>query len=177
MCGICGVVSIQSDIPVDRAILLQMNAALRHRGPDDEGYYEDNHASLAMRRLSVIDLHTGQQPVSNEAGDIWVIFNGEIYNFRHVRAALEKRGHMFKTQSDTEVIVHAYEEYGDECVKHLNGMFAIALWDARQCRLLLARDRLGIKPLYYWIDRDKLVFGSELKALLLHPDVPRQVDP
>jgi asparagine synthase (glutamine-hydrolysing) len=153
-----------------------MNASLQHRGPDDEGYYEDDQASLAMRRLSIIDLHTGQQPISNESGDIWVVYNGEIYNFQNVRAALEQRGHIFKTQTDTEIIVHAYEEYGDECVTHFNGMFAIALWDARECRLFLARDRLGIKPLYYWAGTDKLVFGSELKALTRHPDVPRQVD-
>ena len=176
MCGICGVVSFQSDVPADRTVLLQMNAALRHRGPDAEGYYQDSQASLAMRRLSIIDLHTGQQPIANETGDIWVIYNGEIYNFRDVRAALETRGHVFKTQSDTEVIVHAYEEYGDECVTQFNGMFAIALWDARRCRLLLARDRVGIKPLYYWVGHNKLIFGSELKALLFHPDVPRQVD-
>jgi asparagine synthase (glutamine-hydrolysing) len=157
-------------------MLLRMNAALRHRGPDDEGYYQDSQASLAIRRLSIIDLHTGQQPVTNETGDIWVIFNGEIYDYRHVRVALEHRGHSFKTQSDTEIIVHAYEEYGDEFVKHLNGMFAIALWDANRRRLLLARDRIGIKPLYYWIGHHKLVFASELKALCLHPDVPRQVD-
>ncbi|MDQ2691205.1 MAG: asparagine synthase (glutamine-hydrolyzing) [Chloroflexota bacterium] len=177
MCGICGVVSLQSDVPVDRAIFLRMNAALRHRGPDDEGYYHDNYASLGIRRLSIIDLHTGQQPICNETGDIWVVYNGEIYNFRHVRASLEQLGHIFKTQSDTEVIVHAYEEYGDECVKHFNGMFAIALWDARRRRLLLARDRVGIKPLFYWAGHDQLVFGSELKALHLHPEVPRQVEP
>jgi asparagine synthase (glutamine-hydrolysing) len=176
MCGICGVVSFRPNAPADRSTLLQMNASLQHRGPDDEGYYEDDQASLAMRRLSIIDLHTGQQPISNESGDIWVVYNGEIYNFQTVRAALEQRGHIFKTQTDTEIIVHAYEEYGDECVIHFNGMFAIALWDARERRLLLARDRLGIKPLYYWSDADKLVFGSELKALTFHPDVPRQVD-
>ena len=176
MCGICGVVSFQPNAPMDRSILLQMNASLRHRGPDDEGYYEDDQVSLAMRRLSIIDLQTGQQPISNESGDIWVVYNGEIYNFQKVRAALEQRGHIFKTQTDTEIIVHAYEEYGDECVTHFNGMFAIALWDARERRLFLARDRLGIKPLYYWSGADKLVFGSELKALIFHPDVPRQVD-
>jgi asparagine synthase (glutamine-hydrolysing) len=176
MCGICGVVSFQPNAPTKRSILLQMNASLQHRGPDDEGYYEDDQASLAMRRLSIIDLHTGGQPISNESGDIWVVYNGEIYNFQKVRAALEQRGHTFKTQTDTEIIVHAYEEYGDECVTHFNGMFAIALWDARERRLLLARDRLGIKPLYYWAGADKLVFGSELKALIHHPDVPRQVD-
>ncbi len=176
MCGICGVVSFQPSAPADRSILLRMNASLQHRGPDDEGYYEDDQASLAMRRLSIIDLHTGQQPISNETGDIWVVYNGEIYNFQKIRVALEQRGHIFKTQTDTEVIVHAYEEYGDECVTHFNGMFAIAVWDARKRRLFLARDRLGIKPLYYWCGVDKLVFGSELKALILHPHVPRQVD-
>ena len=176
MCGICGVVSFQPNAPADRSTLLQMNTSLRHRGPDDEGYYEDDQVSLAMRRLSIIDLHTGQQPISNESGTIWVVYNGEIYNFQSVRAVLEQRGHIFKTQTDTEIIVHAYEEYGDECVTFFNGMFAIALWDARERRLFLARDRLGIKPLYYWSDADKLVFGSELKALTRHPDVPRQVD-
>lgn len=175
MCGICGVVSFRPDIPLDPSVLKRMNDSIHHRGPDDEGYYQDAQASLAMRRLSIIDLHTGQQPISNEAGDIWVVYNGEIYNFQTVRATLEQRGHIFKTQTDTEVIVHAYEEYGDECVTHFNGMFAIALWDARERRLFLARDRLGIKPLYYW-SADKLVFGSELKALMHHPDVPRQVD-
>ena len=176
MCGICGVVSFQPNAPTDWSTLLQMIVSLEHRGPDDEGYYEDDQVGLAVRRLSIIDLHTGQQPISNESGDIWVVYNGEIYNFQNVRAGLEQRGHLFKTQTDTEVIVHAYEEYGDECVTHFNGMFAIALWDARQRRLFLARDRLGIKPLYYWSSVDKLVFGSELKALILHPDVPRQVD-
>jgi asparagine synthase (glutamine-hydrolysing) len=174
MYGICGVVSSQPNVPLDQSIVLRMNASLRHRGPDDEGCYEDDQVSLAMRRLSIIDLHTGQQPISNESGDIWVVSNGEIYNFQKVRAALEERGHIFKTQTDTEIIVHAYEEYGDECVIHFNGMFAIALWDTRQRRLLLARDRLGIKPLYYWLGANKLVFGSELKASTLHPDVPYQ---
>jgi asparagine synthase (glutamine-hydrolysing) len=176
MCGICGVVSFQPELPVDRSLLKRMNDSIRHRGPDDEGFYQDAQASLAMRRLSIIDLHTGQQPISNENGDVWVVYNGEIYNFKDVRAALESRGHIFKTQTDTEIIVHAYEEYGDDCVQHFNGMFAIALWDARKCRLFLARDRLGIKPLYYWAGHSRLVFASELKALILHPDVPRRID-
>ncbi|HET9906374.1 MAG TPA: asparagine synthase (glutamine-hydrolyzing) [Anaerolineales bacterium] len=176
MCGICGAVSFQPNSPIDRSTLLKMNSSLYHRGPDDEGYYADDQVGLAMRRLSIIDLRSGQQPISNELGNIWAVYNGEIYNFQEVRAALEQRGHTFKTQTDTEVILHAYEEYGDQCVTHFNGMFAIALWDAREHRLFLARDRLGIKPLYYWSDSEKLVFGSELKALLLHPDVPRLVD-
>jgi asparagine synthase (glutamine-hydrolysing) len=176
MCGICGVVSFHPDIPVEPSILKRMNDSIRHRGPDDEGYYQDARASLAMRRLSIIDLHTGQQPISNENGDVWVVYNGEIYNFKDVRAELERRGHIFKTQTDTEIIVHAYEEYGDDCVNHFNGMFAIALWDARKRRLFLARDRVGVKPLYYWADHSRLVFASELKALILHPDVPRQIN-
>ena len=175
MCGICGVVSFEPGQSTDKSILEKMNHTLRHRGPDDDGYYQDSCASLAMRRLSIIDLFTGQQPISNEAGDIWVVYNGEIYNFQPVRAELETRGHVFKTQTDTEIIVHAYEEYGDDCVRHFNGMFALALWDSRRRRLLLARDHMGIKPLYYWVGRDKLVFGSELKALTAHPDVPRRI--
>lgn len=176
MCGICGVVSFEPEQDIDNSILQKMNRTLHHRGPDDEGYYQDSRASLAMRRLSIIDLHTGQQPISNERGDIWVVYNGEIYNFQPLRADLEKRGHIFKTRTDTEVIVHAYEEYGEDCVKRFNGMFALALWDSPKCRLLLARDHMGIKPLYYWTGQDKLVFGSELKALAAHPAVPRRVN-
>ena len=176
MCGICGVISFEPDSPVEKSVLQRMNDSIRHRGPDDEGYYQDTQASLAMRRLSIIDLHSGQQPISNENGDIWVVYNGEIYNFKEIRVKLEGRGHRFKTQTDTEVIVHAYEEYGDNWVQHFNGMFAIALWDSRNRKLLLARDRVGIKPLYYWEGREKLVFASELKALILHPDVPRQIN-
>jgi len=176
MCGICGVASFQPEIPLDRSVLQRMNDSIRHRGPDDQGFYQDAQASLAMRRLSIIDLHTGQQPISNETGDVWVVYNGEIYNFKPIRSVLEQQGHIFKTQTDTEIIVHAYEEYGDDCVQHFNGMFAIALWDARRQRLFLARDRLGIKPLYYWAGQTELVFASELKALILHPDVPRQIN-
>ena len=176
MCGICGVVSFTPDTHLDHGTLQRMNDSIRHRGPDDDGYHQDAQASLAMRRLSIIDLNTGQQPISNESGDIWVVYNGEIYNFKDVRTELQKRGHQFKTQTDTEVIVHAYEEYGDDCVKHFNGMFAIALWDARKRRLVLIRDRVGIKPLYYWANHSKLVFASELKALIVHPDVPRKIN-
>ena len=176
MCGICGVVSFRPDVPLDSSVLKRMNDSIRHRGPDDEGYYQDSQASLAMRRLSIIDLHTGQQPISNETNDIWVVYNGEIYNFKEVRSKLEQRGHKFKTRTDTEVIIHAYEEYGNECVGYFNGMFAIALWDVPNRKLFLARDRVGIKPLYYWAGQDKLVFASELKALILHPEIPRQIN-
>ena len=176
MCGICGVATFHPETPLDSSVLERMNKSIRHRGPDDEGYFQDMQASLAMRRLSIIDLNTGQQPITNETKDIWVVYNGEIYNFKSVRAELIRRGHKFNTQTDTEVIVHAYEEYGENCVEHLNGMFAIALWDTCRRRLFLARDRVGIKPLYYWAGPDKLVFASELKALILHPDVPRQIN-
>ena len=176
MCGICGAVSFGPGEVVNLNIVKGMTDALIHRGPDDEGYYQDEQAILGMRRLSIIDLQTGQQPIANETGDVWVVYNGEIYNFHQLRLELEQRGHKFKTHSDTEIIVHAYEEYGAECVQRFNGMFALAVWDARANRLFLARDRVGIKPLYYWVDGNRLVFGSELKALIAHPDVPRQVD-
>lgn len=177
MCGICGVVSFEPDDALDNKIIKQMTDSLRHRGPDDEGYYQDTQAALGMRRLSIIDLLTGQQPIANETEKVWVVYNGEIYNFRQLRAELEQRGHVFKTNTDTEIIVHAYEEYGEACVRHFNGMFALAVWDAPNRRLFLARDRVGIKPLYYWVNGNKIVFGSELKALVQHPDVPRRVDP
>jgi asparagine synthase (glutamine-hydrolysing) len=150
-----------------------MTAALRHRGPDDEGAYVDDHVALGARRLAVIDLATGQQPIANEDGTILVVLNGEIYNFLDVRSRLERRGHRFRTRSDAEVIVHAYEEAGADCVRELDGMFAFALWDASRQSLLLARDRMGEKPLYYYAGPNTFVFGSELRALLQHPDVPR----
>jgi asparagine synthase (glutamine-hydrolysing) len=176
MCGICGAVSLNGSEPVSEGILRCMAATLHHRGPDDEGYYLDGRAGLAIRRLSIIDLATGRQPLSNEDKNVWVVLNGEIYNYRQVRRRLRQKGHVFATHSDTEVIVHAYEEYGDDCLDHFNGMFGLAVWDARRRRLLLARDRLGIKPLYYHISAERLVFGSELKAVVAHPEVPRDID-
>jgi asparagine synthase (glutamine-hydrolysing) len=153
-----------------------MCQTLHHRGPDDEGFYTDGRAHLAMRRLSIIDLDTGHQPLSNEDGTLWLVFNGEIYNYRELRAQLVQQGHRFATQSDTEVIVHAYETWGTQCVNHFNGMFAFAIWDTRNQQLFLARDRLGIKPLYYYATADQLIFGSELSALLAHPATPRTLD-
>jgi len=176
MCGICGAVAQDKGRRIDETVLRRMCDLIRHRGPDDEGFYLDEFAALGMRRLSIIDLVTGNQPVSNEHKTIWVVFNGEIYNFRELHAKLVDRGHVFATKSDTEVIVHAYEEYGDRCVEHFNGMFAFALWDTHRRRLLIARDHLGIKPLYYWADRGQIVFGSELKTVIAHPAVPREVD-
>ena len=177
MCGICGVVRSNMGGQPDENLLRQMNRVIAHRGPDDEGYFLDERAGLAMRRLSIIDLNTGQQPIANEDRTIWIVFNGEIYNFKNLRADLEQRGHVFATNTDTEAIVHAYEAYGDGCVEHLNGMFAFALWDQPRRRLLIARDHLGIKPLYYWQGGDQVVFGSELKAVIANPDVPRDVNP
>ncbi len=153
-----------------------MGQVLSHRGPDDEGCHIDEHGELGVRRLSIIDLATGHQPVTNEDETLWLVHNGEIYNYRELRDTLEKRGHVFVSNSDSEVIIHAFEEYGDDCVAHLNGMFAFAIWDVPRRRLVIARDRLGIKPLYYWASGDRIVFGSELKAVIAHPDVPRHLD-
>lgn len=177
MCGICGAVSFKLDGFVDEDVLKRMNRVMHHRGPDDEGYYVDTFAGIAMRRLSIIDLSTGHQPITNEDGTLWIVFNGEIYNYRQLREQLEQKGHRFATQSDTEVILHAYEEYGDRCPELFNGMFGFAIWDTVKRRLFIARDHLGIKPLYYWASGDRIVFGSELKAVIAHPDVPRVVDP
>ena len=176
MCGICGIVYKDSTRPVDRVLLEQMNEVIRHRGPDSDGYYIDGQVGLAIRRLAIIDLVTGDQPISNEDGTIWIVFNGEIYNFPELRQELENRGHIFRTGSDTEVIVHLYEDLGPACLDHLRGMFALAIWDKKQHKLLLARDRLGQKPLYYAEYGGALLFGSELNCILQHPDLPREVD-
>ncbi|MDX6689249.1 MAG: hypothetical protein QOG15_706 [Solirubrobacteraceae bacterium] len=176
MCGICGIHSHLGE-GIDRAALDAMNATLTHRGPDADGRFIDAHAGLAMRRLSIIDLEGGDQPISNEDGTITVVCNGEIYNYRELRRDLVSRGHTFRTASDTEVLVHLYEEQGEDFVDELRGMFAIALWDAPGRRLVLARDAFGIKPLFYTVVGDRLLFASELKALLSLPDVPRRIDP
>lgn len=179
MCGICGIVlSDSSSRIVELETLKKMTDVLIHRGPDRDGFFlgADKKAGLGFRRLSIIDLSSGDQPIGNENGSLQIVFNGEIYNFRELRATLEKRGHLFHTNSDTETIVHAYEEYGAECVKHLHGMFAFALWDIPRRKLLLARDRLGKKPLYYWHGTRGLHFASEIKALLQVPEMPREAD-
>jgi asparagine synthase (glutamine-hydrolysing) len=176
MCGIAGILSLNGR-PVSFDELHAMCSAMIHRGPDDEGLYlgRDKSVGLGMRRLSIIDLQTGRQPVHNEDGTVWVVFNGEIYNFRDLRRKLEQRGHVFSTATDTEVIVHLYEDFGPHCVEHLRGMFAFALWDERARSLLLARDRLGIKPLYYAEVGERLLFASELKAILQVPEVNRSL--
>ncbi len=175
MCGICGAYAPSGD--VDEALLRRMNEVQHHRGPDSEGYATFPGAGIAAKRLKIIDLETGDQPVSNEDGSVWVVHNGEIYNFPALRDRLKAQGHTFRSRSDTEVLVHLYEEKGDAFLEDLNGMFAIALWDRRQERLLLARDRLGVKPLYYRWDGEQLLFASEIKGILADDTVPRAVDP
>jgi len=172
MCGICGVIHLDGK-PVTERLLEAMNDTLTHRGPNGAGYFIDGNMGLAMRRLSIIDLAGSDQPLYNEDESVALVFNGEIYNFRDLREDLTKRGHRFRTDGDGETIAHLYEEYGADCFQHLRGMYAIALWDKREQRLLLARDRMGQKPLYYYKDDNVLVFASEIKAILAHPDVPR----
>jgi len=171
MCGICGVFHSERTRRVSRDLLVGMNQQIVHRGPDDDGYLVEENVGLAMRRLSIIDVQTGQQPLSNEDGNIWIVFNGEIYNHQDLRKALQERGHRYRTRSDTETIVHLYEEYGRKCVERLRGMFAFAIWDRTKRCLFVARDRLGIKPLYYRFDGNTLLFGSEIKTILAYPGV------
>jgi asparagine synthase (glutamine-hydrolysing) len=173
MCGICGKYSTQG---VGRSELEAMARAIAHRGPDDEGFFLDGPVGLASRRLSIIDLETGHQPLSNEDGSCWIVFNGEIYNYRQLRGELEAGGHVFATESDTEIIVHLYEEEGERCVERLDGMFALAIWDKREEKLLLARDPLGQKPLFYRQTGGDLVFGSEVKAILAAERCDRKLD-
>lgn len=178
MCGICGFVGLK-----DELLLKRMTDSLNHRGPDEEGFFlsngrrqESNGVGLGIRRLKIIDLKTGGQPIFNEDKSIVVVYNGEIYNFPKLREDLEKRGHKFYTKTDTEIIVHLYEDYGNECVKYMQGMFAFALWDSKNQRLLIARDQIGIKPLYYSEINGSLLFASELKAILQSNDVKREID-
>src|SRR3954463_10588964 len=177
MCGIAGVLYREAGRPADRAVLEAMGRALAHRGPDGEGFLSEPGVGLVHRRLAIIDLEGGRQPLGNEDGSVQVVFNGEIYNYQELAARLESRGHQFRTRSDTEVLVHLYEEEGERLVERLRGMFAFALWDRPNRRLLLARDRLGINPLYVYRDAEKLLFASELKAILAHPGVRREIDP
>lgn len=175
MCGIVGLV--RSDgLNVDEALLGRMCAAVRHRGPDDDGFYVNGPVGLAMRRLSIIDIKSGRQPIHNQDRTAWIVFNGEIYNYLELREKLEKLGHSFYTNSDTEAIIHAYDRYGADCPKHLRGMFAFAVWDERTQELFLARDRVGKKPLLYAQVNGEFLFGSEFSALLLHPRLNRDVD-
>ena len=176
MCGIVGLVRNDGK-PIDEGLLARMNEAIRHRGPDEDGFYVNGSVGLAMRRLAIIDLKSGQQPIHNRDRTAWIVFNGEIYNYLELREKLEKLGHTFYTNSDTEAIVHAYDQYGSDCPKHLRGMFAFAIWDERTQELFLARDRVGKKPLLYAEVNGQLVFGSEFSAILLHPDVSKEIRP
>src|SRR5499427_7863254 len=165
MCGIAGMVGRDGDGLVQASDVRRMCNMIVHRGPDSEGVFAEGRVGLGIRRLSIIDLSTGHQPVHNEDRSVWVVFNGEIYNFKSLRADLERQGHCFYTETDTEVIVHLYEQYGEGCVEKMRGMFAFAVWDERRKKLMLARDRLGIKPVFYTVVDGRLAFGSELKAL------------
>src|SRR5262245_28606756 len=176
MCGIAGIYNFRSLEPVPPRLVKAMTDTLVHRGPDDEGFYISGPVGLGHRRLSIIDLDGGHQPIANEDETVWVVFNGEIYNFNDLHDDLVKKGHTFKTRSDTEVIVHLYEEEGERCFERLRGMFAIAIWDARNRKLVLGRDRVGKKPLFYFCDGSRIAFASEMKAILQLPGVPREID-
>lgn len=177
MCGICGIISSNNLTSHQSQQVTRMNSALSHRGPDGEGTYSDDYVTLAMRRLSIIDLSGGWQPLYNEDGNLVLITNGEIYNYIELRKQLELRGHTFSTKSDSETILHLYEEYGAACVHYLRGMFAFALWDRKNKRLMIARDRMGEKPLYFYETRDKIIFSSEIKSILQSSEIPFILDP
>ena len=176
MCGICGVFNVSSREPVSHQQIEAMTAYIAHRGPDDQGIHLEDNLGLGFARLSIIDLSGSHQPMSNETGDVWVVFNGEIWNYQTLRADLVAKGHVFRTQGDTETIVHAYEEYGPDAIAHLHGMFGLGIWDSRNRRLLLARDRVGKKPLYYTRTGGNLLFASEIKSLFADPRVKRKID-
>jgi len=175
MCGIVGIWDFKND--VDKNVLKHMRDLLQHRGPDDKGIYIDGNIGLGHRRLSIIDLSkAGHQPMCNEDGTVWITYNGEIYNFKEIREELERKGHQFKSDTDTEVVIHAYEEYGPECLSLFNGMFAFAIWDGNKKQLFLARDRIGIKPLYYSQYKNSFVFASEMKAILAFPNFKNDIN-
>ena len=177
MCGICGQIKIASDEPVDQETIRRMSQTMFHRGPDDEGYFFDRSLGLGFRRLSIIDLAGGHQPMSDAEESVWIVFNGEIYNYQELRAELEGRGHKFRTSSDTEVIIHGYKQWGTEVFNHLNGMFGVAIWDVKRRRLVVARDAMGIKLIYYRLADGKLSFGSEIRPVLAAENSRPEVDP
>jgi asparagine synthase (glutamine-hydrolysing) len=177
MCGICGKVYFDRTRSVEKQVIANMVKSMFHRGPDGGGIYISGHVCLGHRRLAIIDLDAGKQPLSNEDGQVWITYNGEIYNYKELRSELQNRGHVFKTKTDTEVILHLYEDIGEQCLAKLRGMFAFALWDNRKRKLFLARDRVGIKPLYYTVSKDSLIFASEIKSLLQDPSVKAIINP
>src|SRR5262249_427194 len=177
MCGIVGISGTRlTESAAARNLIAQMLSVIEHRGPDGAGYYIESDVAMGMRRLAVIDLATGRQPISNEDGSIWIAFTGGIYNYRELRGLLLARGHTLRTRTDTETIAHLYEDEGERCVERLRGMFAFAIWDRRERRLFLARDRVGKKPLHYTLVGRTLVFGSEIKSLLQYPGVKREIN-
>jgi len=176
MCGITGIIYKDKMRRVDPALLQRANDTLTHRGPDDCGYYIDGNVGIAMRRLSIIDVAGGHQPINNETNNIHIVYNGELYNYKHLRETLQQKGHKFKTKTDTESILHNYEEKGTDLFSDLNGMFAFAIWDSIQQSLLIARDRLGIKPLFYYEDNEKFIFASEIKSILAYGDIDKTLD-
>ena len=179
MCGICGSLSFNGRLETSPEALVAMRDTLTHRGPDDQGawYSADGRVTLGHRRLSIVDLSAaGHQPMSNENGDVWIVYNGEVYNHEILRRDLEAAGHVYRSRTDTETVLHLYEETGPRCVEYLDGMFAFAIWDGRNQRLFLARDRLGVKPLYYRLTAEGLIFGSEVRAILRHPAVSAELD-
>ena len=177
MCGICGQFNFARNEPVESETVRQMTSSIAHRGPDDEGYFLSGRLGLGFRRLSIIDLAGGHQPMSDAEETVWVIFNGEIYNYRELRAELQSKGHEFRTNSDTEVIIHGYKEWGAEVLNHLNGMFGLAIWDVKKQRLVVARDAMGIKLIYYRITNGQLTFGSEIRPILTAQDFKPEIDP
>src|SRR3990172_136018 len=177
MCGIAGILNLNDEVKLSSDLLKRMISAIKHRGPDEFGSYKDADVGFAHARLSIIDLSGGQQPMSNEDGTVWITFNGEIFNYVELRQELLKKGHTFSTQSDTEVIIHLYEEYGEGCLEYLNGQFAFAIWNKNSKELFLARDRAGIRPLFYTQNRGRFYFASEIKAIFAAGEVPREIDP
>jgi len=178
MCGIAGIVNLRNNsMEVSTDTLKRMLYSIRHRGPDEFGIYRDGQAGIAHARLSIIDLSSGQQPMSNEDGTIWITFNGEIFNYIELRQDLIKRGHIFTTNSDTEVIIHLYEDYGTKCLNYLNGQFAFAIWDKNKRELFMARDRVGIRPLFFAAIQDRFYFASEIKAIFATGEVNKAIDP
>src|SRR6266576_4741347 len=177
MCGICGQFNFAGDEPVEPEIVRRMTDSIAHRGPDDEGYFFSGRLGLGFRRLSIIDLAGGHQPMSDSEETVWLIFNGEIYNYRELRAELQSEGHQFRTNSDTEVIIHGYKQWGADVLNHLNGMFGLAIWDVHNVRLVVARDAMGIKMIYYKINNGRLTFGSEMRSVVSADQAEPAVDP
>ena len=176
MCGIAGYFQLEGQSAPERELVGRMVHSIKHRGPDEFGAYFDDYCGLGQARLSIIDLSTGSQPLCNEDETVWITFNGEIFNYVELRPELEKLGHRFRTHSDTEVIVHAYEQWGKDCVKRFNGQFAFAIYDKKDRTLFIARDRLGIRPVFYTVYNNRLYFASEIKAIFCEPDIPRRID-